>query len=64
MDATRSRKRLPLAALLLLTVAVTVFGLLTPRAEAARFQNGKYTNGWWINGDTFTMGSSCYDPGA
>jgi hypothetical protein len=30
---------------------------------AVRFQNGKYTNGWWINGDTFTMGSSCYDPG-
>jgi hypothetical protein len=30
---------------------------------AVRFQNGKSTNGWWINGDIFTMGSSCYDPG-
>lgn len=30
---------------------------------AVRFQNGNYTNGWWINGNTFTMGSSCYDPG-
>lgn len=30
---------------------------------AVRFQNGNHTNGWWINGDTFTMASSCYTPG-